>query len=730
MRGGLRLAAKVVPRQCNLCDAGCGLLVTVDENRILSVGADPDDPLSGGYACPKGLAIGDVHADPDRLRRPVRRDSRGEFHEISWDEAFDAVAEGLGRIRRTHGADAVAVYFGNPLVHSYGGMLMLSALLDTLGTRNRTSATSQDIAPRFAASHYLYGNTLVMPVPDLDRTDYFLCIGANPAVSQGSAMVTPNVRARIRAIRARGGKVVTVDPRRSETARVSDEHVFIRPGGDAAFLLALTRALVEDGRVERARIEAAASGWAEVERELARFAPESVESVTGVDARTLRRLAREFADARSSVVYTRAGACNTEYGTLATYATDLLNLAAGRLGVEGGSMLPDPGLDGARIARLNGMNGCSRWHSRVRGLPETASYLPASVLAEEMETPGVGQVHALLTIAGNPVLSTPNGRRLERAIERLDFVASVDLYVNETTRHAHVILPPCWTLAEDHLEPLASTMSLRRHVRWSPPVLEREPGELSDWEILLRLAESLGGGVTPVRWLNRALQGLARLGWRFEPAHAIDLLLRLGPHGDRFLPWRDGLRLARLRRAVHGIDLGPARSGIAHRIFHRDRRLHLAAEPILRSMRELGAALGARPEGDALLLIGRRDLRSNNSWMHNIPALLAGRERCVLLLHPADAQRLGIRDGEPAVMESAIHEGEVLVCVSDEIRPGVVSLPHGWGHQSSARTQSVAATRPGVSANDWTDDQRVESVIGQSILNGVAVRLRPIQRGA
>ncbi|MEE9606129.1 MAG: molybdopterin-dependent oxidoreductase, partial [Myxococcota bacterium] len=663
--------------------------------------------------------------------QPVRRGPDGRFHEISWQEAFDTVATRLREIRAAHGADAIAVYYGNPTVHSYSCILMVGPFLQALGTRNRMSASSQDTAPRFAASYYLYGNLLVTPVPDLDRTDYFLCMGANPAVSNGSAMVTPNVKERIKAIRERGGRVVTVDPRRTETSRLADEHVFIRPGSDAALLLAMTRVLVEEGRVDREALEAAASGWSGVERRLEPFTPERVEGVTGIAASTTRRLALEFADARSSVAYTRVGTCNNVHGTLASWANDLLNLSAGRLGARGGAMFPEPALDGTRVVELGGMNGHARWRSRVRGLPETGCDLPASILAEEIETPGPGQVRALVTIAGNPVLSTPNGRRLDRALEQLEFTVAVDLYVNETTRHADVILPPCGSLAEDHAEPLTPSVSLRSHVRWSPPVVQRGEGELADWQILLRLAQELGGGPTGLRWVDRALRLAGRFGWRFRPERMLDMLYRLGPHGDRYLPWKRGINLKKVQASPYGIDLGAARPGIAHRLAHRDKRVHLAAEPIFESLDKLVGELGAERDPEEVLLIGRRELRSNNSWMHNVAALVSGVDRCVLLVNPSDAARAGLHDGEFALMESRVHAGEVPVRVSEDVMPGVVSLPHGWGHRASADWQSVAGAHAGVSVNDWTDDQRVEAIVGQSVLNGVPVRLRRAEaRGA
>jgi len=718
--------ATTVLRSCNLCEAGCGLKFEVEDNRILSVQPDEHDPLSGGFVCPKGIAIADIHHDPDRLQRPLRRGADGHFHEVSWDEAFTFVGSRLRDIRARHGADAIGVYFGNPLVHNYSGIIMLGSLLNAIGTRNRTGAGSQDTSPRFAASYYLYGNTLVMPVPDIDRTDYFLCIGANPAISQGSGMVTPNVRARLRAIRERGGKVVTVDPRFTETAKLADEHVFIRPGGDAAFLLAMVGVLVEKGRIDRDRLGNATTGWEEVERHLQTFTPERTERMTGIAPSVTRRLAFEFADAAKGVVYTRVGTCNNAFGTLATWANDVLNIAMGRLGAEGGAMFPEPALDGSQFVKLGGMNGHGRWRSRVRGLPETGCDLPASILAEEIETPGAGQIRAMVTVAGNPVLSTPNGPRLDRALDTIEFMVSVDLYVNETTRHADVILPPSWALTEDHTEPLGPSVSLHNGIRWCPPVVQRKAGELADWEILLRLTEELGGGPIGIKWIDAALRVAGRFGWRYDPQRALDMLLRIGPHGDRYLPWRRGINLAKAKASPYGIDLGPARPGVRHRLHHKDGKIHLTAEPLMRALTELEHELERDRQSDEVLLIGRRELRTNNSWMHNVPALVSGRERCVLYVNPSDAQRVGLRDSEPAVLESRVHSGTVPVRVTDEVMPGVVSLPHGWGHALSAG-QSVASAHAGVSANDFTDDQRVESVVGQSILNGVPVRLRRME---
>ncbi len=718
--------AHTVFHTCSLCEATCGLKFEVEDDRILSVRPDDDDVFSRGYVCPKGIAIADIHHDPDRLRRPVRKNAAGEFEEISWDAALDLVATRLRDIGARYGKDAVGFYWGNPTGNNHGALLMLNSFGKALGTRNRYSAGSQDANPRVVTSYELYGSSVSIPIPDIDRTDYFLCVGGNPLVSNGSVMTAPDMRRRLRTVRERGGKVVVVDPRRTETAKEADEHVAIRPGRDAAFLLAMVQVLVERGRVDRELLARTTSGWDEIERRVAAFTPARVAEFTGVAAETIERLALEFAAARSAVCYSRVGVCVGTHATAATYATDLLNVVTGRLGREGGPMFTTPAFDLTAVARMSGVDHRGQWKSRVRGLPETLGDLPAAALAEEIETPGDGQIRAMVTFAGNPVLSVPNGRRLASALASLEFMVSVDIYVNETTRHADVILPPCWNLAEDHIDLLFSAVAVRNIARWSPAVVERGEDERADWEILLALTERLGGGPLGDAWLDRVLGWLRPFGVRWSPTGFLDLILRLGPHGDRFLPWSSGLNMRKLKEAPHGIDLGPLRPGIAERVYHRDRRIHLASPCMLEALNLLERDVESQAGADGLLLIGRRELRSNNSWMHNVPALVSGRERCLLYVHPDDAARYRVRDGELAVLESRVHRGEVRVSVTDEMRPGVVSLPHGWGHADSAPWQKVAGEHRGVSANDWVDDAIVEPIIGQSILNGVPVRLMPM----
>ncbi len=722
---------RTVHRTCHLCEACCGLEFLVEDDKILSVRPDADDPFSRGYACPKGVHIADVHDDPDRLRRPVRRTPAGDFEPVSWEAALGEACARLRAVRAEHGKDAIGVYVGNPIVHNHAAALMRAGLLAALGTRNCFSAGSQDTSPRFAASWHLYGSSFATPVPDVERTDHLVCIGANPIVSNGSLLTAPNMRARLRALRARGGRLVVVDPRRTETAREADLHVAVLPGGDTALLLGMLRVLLDEGRVDRAALARDARGFDAVERRVRALDPAALARGAGVDFDTIARLAREFADAPSSAAYSRVGVCNSRFGTLATWAGDVLNLAAGRLGAVGGAMFATPAVDPVRMSRMPGFDGHGRFASRVRGLPETLGDLPSACLAEEIETPGEGRIRALLTYAGNPVLSTPNGRRLGGALEGLDFMVAVDLYVNETTRHADLILPPAWSLTEDHYDLFFAPVAVRNIARVSPAVLPARPGERQDWEILLSLAEGLGGGLTGVRPVDALLRLARRAGLRATPNHLLDLLLRTGRHGDGLLPrplrfgrFRGGLSLSALARLPRGVDLGALEPGVARRVLHRDRRVHVDAPPFLEALDAWAADPAASaPRDGELLLIGRREVRTNNSWMHNVPAMVSGRERCVLLVHPDDAARAGLSDGDTATLESRVHRGPVPIRISDEMRPGVVSLPHGWGHAPAARTLRTAGSRPGVSFNDWSDDATTEAIVGQSILNGVPVRL-------
>ncbi len=734
-------------KTCNLCEAACGLTIEVDAgaNRVVSIRPDHEVPFSRGHICTKAFALKEVHEDPDRLRRPLRRKrggGAGEFEPISWEEALDEAAARIAEVQAREGRDAVATYIGNPVAHSFGTGLYSLLLVAAIGSRNRFSTNSVDSNPRLAASLLLFGSITSIPVPDIDRTGYFLVFGANPIVSNGSIMTAPGVRARLLAIRARGGKLVVVDPRRTETARLADEHVFIRPGDDALVLAALVRTALEvrlapppfagDGRTV---------GLDRLERALAPFAPEAVAGAIGIEAATIRRLAREFAGAApGAVCYGRTGTCNQAFGTLSTWLTDALNIVTGNLDRPGGAMFATPAVDlGALAARLGLEGTMGRFRSRVRGLPDFNGELPVACLAEEVLTPGPGRIRGLVTIAANPVLSIPNGRQVDRALASLDAFVAIDIYLYEPTRLALLILPPAWSLEQDNYEALSYLVAVRNAATYSPAVLAPEPGARRDFEVLgglaLRVAER-----TARSGLGRALFRLVRRANLLpRPATLLDLLLRVGPHGDRFLPWRrrSGLSLRKLRAHPHGIDLGPLVPSLDRVLRTPGRRIDLAPPQILDELARLAGRLDRLPlppgegrgEGavavsgppSSLVLVGRRDIRSNNSWGHNAPSMAKGRPRCTLLMSPGDAARLGLADGEPVKVRSRVGEVVVPLDVSDEIMPGVVSLPHGWGHDRPGAALRVAAAQPGASANDVTDELAVDPIAGNAVLNGVPV---------
>lgn len=726
---------RAVQRTCHLCEALCGLTMEVRDGQISKVGSDKQDVFSKGYACPKGIAIPDLMGDPDRLDQPVMRAAGGSFEPISWADAYEYFETEIRRIQRRYGRDAVAFYQGNPSAHQLGTVLFTIGFIRALGTVNSYNAASQDTNPRFAVSYTLYGSPMTVPIPDVDRTGFFLCLGANPLISNGSVMSAPNMHRRLRAIRQRGGTVVVVDPVRTATAEQADWHLAIRPGGDAALLFSLLNVLVKASRIDEAAL-VQTSGWDAVEPRLALYSPERASAVCGIAPEDIRRLAHAFADAESAVCYTRVGVCLNRHSTLASWAGDLLNIATGNLGRIGGAMFPTPVVDISRLLVESGDMGLGRWHSRVRGLPETMSILPTAALAEEIETPGTGQVRSLVTLMGNPVLSAPNGKRLDRALGKLDFIASIDCYVNETTRHANLILPTASAVTQDYFPVIFANWSVRNIARWSPPALP-DDGVPSAGDVMQELALRLGGGPTGSRQIDGLLKLLRRFGIRLSPAVMLAALIRSGPYGDKFRPFGKGLTLKEIRRHPHGLDLGPMQEGLRDRVFHPDGKIHLVRDEFLEALdaAEIGwfgkasaAEAGLEPDSEyPLLLIGRRELKSNNSWMHNVGRLKDSETRCTLWISPADAGAAGLTNGERAVLRSSLHADEVPVTITERIRPGVVSLPHGYGHAGLKRWQRVASRDPGVSFNDWSSDQTVEAVVAQSILNGIPVAIEQVR---
>ena len=709
-------------RTCHLCEAICGVEIRLRGDEILSVRGDPDDPFSRGHICPKALGLKDVHEDPERLRHPLKRTANG-WQRIGWDAAIDEVAERIVAIQAAHGHDAVALYLGNPTVHSYSALLSSAVLSRALRTRNRFSATSVDQLPHHLASLLMFGHQFLLPIPDIDRTDFLLVLGANPVASNGSLMTAPDVAHRLKAIRARGGRIVVVDPRRSETAALADRHLFIRPGSDALLLFALIHVLFEEQRVAPGRLLPSIDGIETVERLATRFAPEAVADATGITADEIRTLARDFASAPSAVCHGRVGTSTQSFGALCQWLIQVLHLLTGNLDRPGGAMFTAPAFD--LVARTRGTSQAGhhdRRRTRVRGLPEFSGEFPVAALAEEMDVPGPGQIRALITSAGNPVLSTPNGARLEKALGKLEFMVSVDFYLNETTRHANIILPPTFGLERDHYDLIFHVLAIRNTVKYSLPLFEPAPDARHDWQILQGIAARLA-----IHDPKRRPGFIDRLRSRWlTPKRLLALALRSGPRGAGWNPFGKGLTLARLARLPHGLDLGPLEPCLPDRL-GTGVRIQLAPALLVADVERLAKELTHAATAPALRLIGRRDLRSNNSWMHNSQRLVKGPRRCTLLMHPADATRFGIGDGARVSVRSRTGAIAVDAELSDEVMPGVVCLPHGWGHDRPGTGQSIASAHPGASINDLTDELLVDAVSGNAAFSGVPVTVEAMK---
>ncbi len=713
---------RIVHRTCTLCEACCGIEVEVDDGRIAAIRGDELDPLSRGEICAKAAALTDLHEDPDRLRHPIRRTGNG-WERLDWREALDLAAEGILAVQGRHGTDAAAIYLGEPVVHNLGAILFGDALVAALGTRKRFSSNSLDQFPKQLACHWMYGSGFLMPVPDLDRTDHLLMIGANPVVSNGSVMTAPGMRARLRRIRERGGRVVVIDPRRSETAELADEHHFIRPGTDPLLLAALLQCLFAEGRARVGELAPHVRGLEVLEKAVADFSPETVAQRVGIEAETIRGLARAFAEAPSAVCYGRMGTSTVAFGTVTSWLIEALNIASGNLDRPGGAMFANPPAD---VLKLQPATERGRWHSRTRGTPEFMGELPTATLAEEIETPGEGQVRALVTLAGNPVLSSPAGHRLSESLGKLDFMVSIDFYLNETTRHANLILPPVGPLERDHFDLAFQLLSVRNTTRWSPAVFDPPKDARNDAEILLSLASRLfraRGASGRAKALG--IRALTALGGERASRLVLDLALRTGPHGSGLHPWKKGISVKRLRASPHGIDLGPLTPCLPGRLPRRSDGaapgIDVAPEESVADLARLRARLDEEPA--PLLLIGRREMRSVNSWSHNLPSLVKGRLRCTLLVHPADAEAQGIGSGDPVRVTSRVGAVEVPAEVTEEVMPGVVSLPHGYGHGLPGVQLGIAAKHAGASMNDLTDPAEIDPLSGTAVLSGIPVRL-------
>ncbi|MEA2427313.1 MAG: hypothetical protein QOF37_941 [Thermoleophilaceae bacterium] len=695
-----------------------------DDGEITSIRGDDDDVFSKGFICPKGVSLKGLHEDPARLRRPMVRGADGELHEATWDEAFERVDQLLTPILAEHGRNAVAAYLGNPSAHSLGSSLYGRAALKALASRNIYSASTVDQMPKHVSSGLMFGGALSIPIPDVDRTMHLLMLGANPLASNGSLMTAPDMRGRLKELRARGGKLVVVDPRRSRTAEVADQHHFIQPGTDAHLLFALVHVITGEGLAEPGRLAELTDGMEDVARLAEPFSPEAVEPVTGIPAAEIRGMARELAAASPAVVYARIGTTTQRFGTLASWLVDVLNVLTGNLDREGGAMFPLAAAGQSNASGPRGGRGLAmgRWQSRVRELDEVIGELPVSCLAEEIETEGDGQVRALITIGGNPARSTPNSDRLDAALSGLEALVSIDLYVNETSRHADVILPVPPPFAKAHYDVVFYQLAIRNVGNWSPPIMPAEDGMPQEWETLVRLTGILAGQgpKADVDAIDDFVASTLAAQLQLEPdpgrrgpERLLDMLLRAGPYD---------VTLADLEAAPQGIAFGPMKPRLPEMLKTPSGMIELAPERIVADVERLRASL-AEHSGGGFVLIGRRTLRSNNSWMHNIESLVKGPAQCTLHVHPDDAERLGLSDGGVAQVRSRAGQVEAPVEVTDKVMPGVVSLPHGWGHDAPGARLPVAAEYAGVNANVLTDELDVEPISGNAVLNGVPVEI-------
>ena len=731
----------LIHRSCPTCEASCGLVLDVDESskQILSIKGDPDDHRSKGYVCAKSQAFHYVYEDPERLRRPVKK-VNGAWQEIEWEQALAEITEKLSAIRNNHGKDAVAMYYGNPNGHNFSTMVYTQLFTQMLNTERFFSAGAVDQQPKNLSSELLYGNAWVFPIPDIQRSDFFVCMGGNPLVSQGSLMSAPNAEQQLSDIRERGGKVVVIDPRRTETANIANQHIFIKPGTDAYFLFAWANILFAENKIKLGRLTDIVDGLETVKALAEQFTPENTAAITGVSAAQLRALAEDFANARAPVVYGRIGLCTQEFGTIASWLVDVINLLNGRLDEPGGAMFPQAAteLPPPPTPVVNEL-GRDRFKTRVRNFPEYMGMMPASFMAEELAYDGDDKARALITVAGNPVLSVPNGEAIREAAEKLELIVALDFYINETTSLADYILPSTSQLEHSNYDFLFQTTAVRNFARYSPTVFKPDNDALHQYEIMTELVARINGmqAVDLHAMMIEGLAGQIASSPRFAhltaeqiksvcdahsgPDKLLDMMLRAGPHGDQFTDG-EGLNLNKVKAAEHGLDLGPLKPRLPDILQTKDKRLNIAPPLIIDDVSRLQKA--AATANDGLRLIGRRHIRDMNSWLHNINQYVRGKNRCTLLVNPEDANRLGLKNGGNARVKGAGREATVEVSVSDSIMPGVVSLPHGFGHRYKDTGQSTAREKlPGVSCNDLIDWTVLDEPSGTSVVNGAKIEV-------
>lgn len=677
-------------RTCNLCEAMCGLKITHENHEIIKIEGDTKDEFSRGHICPKAYALKDIYLDEDRLRFPIKKTETG-WEQVSWDEAYHLVVEKVKEIQEKYGQNAIGVYQGNPTIHNLGTTMFAPDFFKLLKTQNMFTATSTDQLPHHFASWLMYGHPMLLPVPDIDHTDFMLIIGGNPIVSNGSMMSVPDVAKRLEAIKNRNGKVVVIDPRKTETAKQATQHFFIKPNSDAYFLLAFVKAIlsIKSPVIRESYIE----GFEDLVKLIGEFDTDDIEVLTGISNEEIQNLAKEYLDAPSAVCYGRVGVSTQAYGGICLWLINVINIISGNLDKIGGAMFTLPAIDFVGPAKPKDRFG--RWKSRISGYPEFLGELPVAAMAEEILTEGEGQIKMMFTNCGNPVLSTSNGILLDKALESLDFMVSFDIYLNETTRHADLILPPATGLENPHYDLTFHNLAIRNTAKYSPPLFEKTDGAKYDWEIFQELRNLLSGE-------NQSI---------IPPEYKLDLGLKYGPYQ---------LSMDALKKNPHGIDLGALKPLLPGRL---KQNINLCPNILADDLERLLAAKADFLQGDTskFWLIGRRHLRDNNSWMHNSQKLMNGKNRCTLMMNSKDAQRLELKNEQTVSVKSRVGEVSITVEITDEIMQGVVSIPHGYGHNRKGTKMKTAEKYAGVSINDLSDEKIIDQLTGNSAFSAVRV---------
>lgn len=697
----------------------CGLVITTQNEQIQTIVGDEKDPLSHGHICPKALAYKDLHEDSDRLKFPVKKTNSG-WEQISWENALDEIADKLVNIQNIYGNNAVGVYQGNPSVHNYGTLLYGPTFFSSLRTRNKFSASTVDQIPHQFAAYQMLGHQLLVPIPDIDRTQYMIILGGNPLVSNGSLMTAPDIRNRLKAIQSRDGKFVVIDPRRTETAKLADEHCFIQPGTDVYFLIGIIQEIIKNGWIKQGHLDSVTKNLDEFLTSIPDIELETISSITGISSANIQRIAKEFSQAESAVCYGRMGACTQKFGGTVHWLINMVNIITGNFDAPGGAMFTSPAFDTLGNSQTKGHY--NKGQSRVRNLPEFAGEYPAVTMADEMLVKGEGQIRAMVTSAGNPILSVPGGEKLDRAFSGLEFMVSIDFYINETTRHADIILPPAFNLNGPHFDVVFNIFAVRDVVKYSNPVFPKEPGTKYDWEIFMglekRVAQKNGRKYSKVNHF---------LSKKFGPEWLLDLGIRIGEYGSlkSLFKW-NGLTLSKVKKQVHGVDLGPLKPRFPKRLFTSDKKINLAPSIFIDDLKRVISNMAHSNANGSLTLIGRRQLRSNNSWMHNCPSLMSGRDRFLILMNPLDAQKKSIADGQKVRVKTSNAQIELEAKLSAEMMPGVISIPHGWGHEGKGTQQKIALENKGENLNALGDDLAIDPVSGNADLHIRNVDVYPI----